>query len=504
MNRRLPLALAACLVFAPGVAPGQRYRLRVDTRWQTAAYRGVTFDSIAVADTVSTPGGGPASPDGFAVQCRPGGSFCTFFRPGPTRRGGPVTSTADWTMWGFGVPGLSVRASARLGLDLGSTDVWPGTEPAVQLLEAYGEYARSNVTGRLGRQVVASRLGTTGFDGAAVVWRPAADRQRGGLEVQSYLGWGLARGVALPVTSPALNPLDDFQPRHRQIVAGVGAGWSTTLADLRADYQREVDPGTNLFVSERVGIDAVLRPIAHFGVTAGADYDLAAGWWGSAEASLQYATRMVRASVGTRRYRPHFDLWTIWGAFSPVPYHAVQASLAVVPHRQVEVRGRYERYAYEPADAATPLFDAEENGWRWELGGTLRPWPGWSVDGEYRREYGPGMGLAGAAGTVTYAPSRRLAVTLLGSSFYRPLEFRFNEAAVRAYGLDAEVAPSARLRLGLTAHRFVEIHRRPDAGAFDWDQFRVGARVTVLFANGADLDGLPPAIRLLPGGRAAR
>lgn len=501
MTQRIRLvALAAWVGLVPRVGHTQGYRLRVDTRWQAAAYRGVALDSIPVADTVSTPGSGPTSPDGFAVQCRQGAPYCTFFRPGPTRRGGPLTATAAGAMWGFGVAGLSVHATARLGIDLGTSDHWPGTDPAVQLLEAYGEYARSRITGRLGRQVVASRLGTSSFDGAGLALR---DAERG-LEVQGYLGSGLARGVALPVTSPALNPLDDFQPRHRQVVVGLGAGWRMALADLRVDYQREVDPGTDHFVSERVGLEAALRPLAGVRLTGGADYDLAAGWWGSSDASLEYTTRTVRAALGTRRYRPHFDLWTIWGAFSPVPYHAVQASLALAPHQLVEVRGRYERYEYAPAEAATPLFDAEEDGWRWEIGGTVRPQPGWTLDGEYRREYGPGAALAGVAGSMTYAPTRRVAVTLLGSTFNRPLEFRFNEAVMRAYGIEAEVVPAPRVRLGLTATRYVEIHRRPDAAAFDWDQLRVTARVTLLFANGADLDGLPAGIRLLPGGRAAR
>ena len=42
-------------------------------------------------------------------------------------------------------------------------------------------------------------------------------------------------------------------------------------------------------------------------------------------------SRLVTALVGARQYRPHFDLWTIWGAFSPVPYHAVNGSVWVRP-----------------------------------------------------------------------------------------------------------------------------------------------------------------------------
>ena len=234
MNR----AVLVLLVLLAAPLAGQGYRVRVDTRWQTVSYRGVMLDSIPVADTVGTPNGGPESPDGYAVRCVPGAAYCTFFRPGPELRGGPVTATVDGTVWGLGVPGLSVRGAARVGLDLGTADVWPGTDPTVQLLEGYAEYAVPRATARLGRQAIASRLGWTGFDGA---WLTLRDRRRG-LELQGYGGWGLARGVALPVTSPALNPLDDFQPARRQLVFGAGGGWSTAGADVRVDYQREVDP----------------------------------------------------------------------------------------------------------------------------------------------------------------------------------------------------------------------------------------------------------------------
>jgi hypothetical protein len=503
LNPRLQLAAAGVTLLLFGResrVSAQGYRLRLDTRAQGVAYRGVTLDSIPVTDTLSTPGSGPTSPEGFAVLCRSGVAYCSFFRPGPWRNAGPLTSTADLTVWGLGRPGLSVHAAVRLGVEFGSADVWPGTNPAVQLLEGYAEYAATRTTTRLGRQVVASRLGTTGFDGAGMVLRDA----RRGVEVQGYLGWGLARGVALPVTSPALNPLDDFQPRQRQLVAGAGAGWTTRPVDLRLDYLREVDPGTDHFVSERVGVGATLRPIPRVQLAGGADYDIAAGWWGSAEASLTYTQSKVQASVGARRYRPHFDLWTIWGAFSPVPYHAAQASVAVTAIRRLELRGRWEGYEFEEAETATPLFNAKRGGWRWELGGTYHPLTGLTVDASYREEFGPGAGVAAVAGTITYEPTRHLTVVLLGSQATRPLEFRFNEAEVRVVGVDAQLEPSPRVRLGASADRYREIHRRPDAGAFDWNQWRLSARVVLLFGSSADLRGLPPSIRLLPGGRSER
>jgi len=498
--RRLPLLLgvAAALVTSGSVA-AQGYRLRVDTRWQTAAYRGVTLDSIPVADTVIPPGSGPVSPDGFAVRCLPGAAYCTFFRPGAIRRGGPATSAVEASIWGFGIRGLSVRAAARVGVDLGTADVWPGTNPAVQLLEGYAEYAVPRLTARLGRQVIPSRLGMTGFDGAGVTVRDAPH----GIELQGYGGWGLARGAALPVTSPALDPLDDFQPLERQLIVGVGGGWTSARVDTRVVYQREVDPHFNKFVSERVGFDGALRLARDVRISGGADYDLAAGWWGSAEASVAYVTPRVRGTLGARRYRPHFDLWTIWGAFSPVPYRALQATVAYSALSRVELRGRYERYRYDEAATETPLFSAKQDGWRSALGMTVTPVRAWTLDADYQREFGPGASVAGAAAAISYQPSPRIRASLLGSSFDRPLEFRFNDVGVRTLGLDAQFVSSERFRIGLTAYHYSEAHHRPDAAAFDWNHWRASARVSFTFGEG-DPRGLPPAIRMLPGDRSAR
>lgn len=495
------MVAGAALLLAPvGAAGAQGYHLRLDTRIQSVAFRGVEIDSIPVADTVQASGRGPTTPDGYAVVCAPGAPYCTFFRPGPERRGQPFTGTADVTVWGLGLSGLSLHGLGRVGWDLSGSDAWPGVDPAVQLLEGYAEYAARRGTARVGRQVVTSRFGTTGFDGAAVVLREPAR----GLDLRGYLGWGLARGAALPVTSPATNPLGDFQPRSRQIVAGAGLGWRSVYADARVDYERQVDRRTKGFVSERVGLQAAVRPVTGVSLTGGADYDMAAGWWGSAEAALAYSHRIARAQVGLRRYRPHFDLWTIWGAFSPVPYHAWDAAVAVQAHRRVTVRARYERYAFDDAEAATPLFQAESDGWRWEFGGTVTAAAAWTVDGAYRVEFGPGAASRGVSGSVAYAPSRRLSVRLLGAASKRPLEYRFNEAVVRMLGVDAEIEPTPGVRVGLNASRYAEDHRRPDAAAFEWDQFRLAARLVLELGSGADVRGLPPSIRMLPGGRADR
>ena len=76
---------------------------------------------------VTGPTGGSRTPDGFAVRCPPGSAYCFYFRAGPELTGGPLVTTADLTLWGLGIRGLSVRVNGRVGVDLGER---PGPAPS--------------------------------------------------------------------------------------------------------------------------------------------------------------------------------------------------------------------------------------------------------------------------------------------------------------------------------------------------------------------------------------
>lgn len=482
---------AGLLLLAWTSAEAQGYRLRFDTRAQRVAYRGVTADSISVGDVVAGPTGGPRTPDGFAVRCPTAGDHCFFFRPGPRLQGGPMVTTADLTLWGLGIRGLSARVNTRLGVDLGDEDVWPGTEPALQLIEAYAEYAHRLFTARAGRQLLMSRLGIVGYDGGRATTRIG----RSGVEVEAYIGLGLARATALPVTSPVLDPLDEFQPRSRQIVAGAAVGYRSRLGDVRLDYQREVDRDSRNFVSERAALSLDLTPIDRWSVTAGVDYDLANTWFGNIDATVRYAAPWMTALAGLRQYRPHFDLWTIWGAFSPVPYHSVNTGVWIRPVGTVELRGRYERYSFADTDTETPLVDVDDNGWRLGVGVTYTPVPAWRLDAGYREEFGPGASSDGFEGSVAWLPTSVLSLTAYGSTLDRPLEFRFEDASVEVIGLDVDWRPGDRLSFGVGAAHFSEDRDRADPAAFDWNQTRLHARATLFFRSDADAIPLPPAIR---------
>ena len=490
--RRYVLVLA--LLVLPSSMSAQGYRLRLDSRFQSVAVRGVTADSVRTEETVLNPQGGVETSDGFAVRCLPGLAFCSYFRPGPERRGGPLVTTADFQLWGLGVRGLRFGGRSRVGTDLGDVETWPGVDPVFQLLEGYAEYSARPATVRVGRTYTISRLGFTGFDGAKVNTR-ALGRS---LTATLYGGWGLARGVALPLTSPALNPLDDASPRRRQAVSGATIAWSRSIVDARLVYEREW-AGRSAIVAERVGLEASAATSGLL-LAAGADYDLAAGFVGTVDAKVSYTTPdgIVNGTLGIRRYRPHFDLWTIWGAFSPVPYRSMFTRAAFAPFEGLRFRGQGEVYEFDESDALTPLVTVETGGWRWSLGADYDIGSMWTATADYRREMGPGAASNGLSGSIQLHPTGRFAMAIQGGVLERPLEFRFNDTQLWMFGTNIDFAPTPQVRLTASALRYAESRQRPDAAAFDWNQFRLALGITWLTGSNINPGNLPPAILRVP------
>jgi hypothetical protein len=490
----LVLATGAALGSASTDVSAQSWRLRLDARAQMAAFRGVELDSVLASSVVAGPTGGPVTPEGAITRCTPEFPYCYFFRPGGKRTGGPAVTTADLSLWGLGTPGLRVRVHTRAGVDLGDADVWPGLDPTLQLIEGYAEYATSSFTGRLGRQLVVNRLGWLGFDGARVT----ATAARVGLTAELYGGLGLGQATALPVSSPALDPLDEFEPRSRQLLFGGSVQWRRGPGDVRLEYQREVDRDTRNFWSERLALSGALRLTSRFSLDAGTEYDVSNSWFGTSELRLNYGSRPLSATAGVRQYRPFFPLWTIWGAFSPVPYRAAHASVWVNPVQRLQVRASTEYFEFSDPEAETPLAQVDDDGWRSGIGATWSPSDAWRLDAGYRLEYGPGASVDGLEGTVTFRGFRGVAVTAYGATLTRPLEFRLNESQLQVVGLDVDWQALDRLRLALGGAYYHEDRERPDASAFDWNQARLHARVTWMLASGPDAAPLPPAVRWRP------
>lgn len=487
-GRALLIAVAASLAAGPVAA--QSWSLRLNASAQHVEFRGLTADSIAESGAVTSATAGPVTPDGFAVNCA-GNGFCYFFRPGPVLNGLPASAGVDLSLWGLGLQGLSVRLSARGYTDLGGDRVWPGTSPPFNLMEGYAEYLRGGLTAQLGRMLDRGRLasvGTSGLDGLRATWR----FNRDALEVGGYAGWGMARGTILPVTSPAVDPLADYQPSSRQIVVGTVVGAHLPAVDVQAEYRRELDPVTDYIVAERAAVSLQAIPERHIRFVTGADYDIAQGQWGSAEASASYSGLRVSGTITARHYRPFFDLWTVWGVFSPVPFNSISGSIAVNPTAKLQVRSRAEWFRYDAADVSTPSVTLEDRGWRWALEGTLAPAERWTVEIDTHGELQPGASSSGIDGRVTWRPHAAFDLSLDGGNLERPLELRFQDAGVTYAGASAAYRVGERWRLDVGVDRYWESQDRPDAAAIDWNQWRLSARASLTLRSAADR-WLPPA-----------
>ncbi len=483
---RWAVASAALAYAFPAAA--QDYRLRIDARAQSVWFRGLTPDSVLASTVVTSSGGGLQTADGHAVRCG-AGLYCFFFRPGPALRGIPVATTASATAWGLGVEGLSLRGTVRAIADLGGDDVWPGTEPNLQLIEGLLEFQRAALTARAGRQLVSSRLEGMGFDGGWLRYR----FDRASLELTGYGGWGLGQAVAVSPLNPALNPLDEWRPRDRQIVAGAEAALLYRDIDMRAEYRREIDPEDDYFVSERAALSLGARARA-IRIHGGLDYNIAEGHLGNADMTLTYLQRRYSVSAGARRYRPYFSLWTLWGAFSPVPYNAVNVSGEMRVTGKVSINGRAERYRYESAEVSTGLVpQLEDRGWRARLGANAALSDRLAFDGNFGIERGPGASARSADASVSYTPGERVSIDVYAGTLSRPLELRYYDATSRWIGGRAQVQMGEQRRVWADVAAVGDDRDRPDAGASSLDQFRIRAGVSLAFGSGADRTRLPPA-----------
>jgi hypothetical protein len=487
-SRALVTLAAVLAASASRAAAAQDYRVRMDASAQAVSFRGVRLDSIATALVV--PGStGLETPEGHAVRCS-GSPYCFFFRPGPALRAIPISTSASLVVWGLGVEGLAAHATGRLVADLGD-DVWPGTNPLAQLLEAYLEYQRASLRARAGRQLVASRLEPIGFDGGwlSARWNAAS------LEVAGYGGWGLGQASALPAPSPSLNPLDEWRPRDRQLVAGIEAAWMYAGLDLRAEYRREMDPRDGNFVSERTALSGASR-LGNVLMTGGMDYNLAESRHGSADLTLTYVDPRFSVSGGARRYRPYFSLWTLWGAFSPVPYHAVFASGHVSATDWLSLRARGERYEYEEAEISTALVTGlQDGGWRTSAGATATLRRHWTVDGTGGVEFGPGASARFLEGSADYAPTAAYTIGVHAGVVERPLELRYYDAVSRWIGGRAQWQMSDQRRVWADASVVDDDRDRADASASSLASVRIRAGVSIAFGSGADRTPLPPGRR---------
>jgi hypothetical protein len=370
------------------------------------------------------------------------------------------------------------------------------------LLEGYAEYSDRLLTVQAGRTHVYSRLGFWGFDGGQATIRPLG----GKLKVSGYGGWSLAEGATVPVTSDVLNPLNDFQPEDRELIVGGTAGWTLTGFEGRVIYQRLIDPDVNRPTSDMGAVEATVYPGSGFSVAGGVEYNFGQGEVGTYNVQLAYQDpgHWIRLVVGDRRYRPNFPLWSIWGVFSPAAYNTLYGSVAVYPLPGLELRTGGETYQYDSDDAASPLVDAEDSGWRGSVGATYTGFHKVVLDARYKAQYGPGASSQGLTGRVTVEPVSAVSVTAHGGYLDRPLEYRYGDSEVFSYGARVDLQPTPGIFATLGMIRYDETRGSPST-QLDWGHWRFSAGLTVVFgSSGNRTRGLHPSILRIPETRGSR
>ena len=338
------------LTIASVTARAQGVRVSGVTSLQAVDLRPLVDDSVPASQAS---GSGPyrTLADGQVVRCVQGAAYCYFRSSGDRALAAPFVQDLSAIAWGLG-QGISAFTHLRFRGSFGSnTLTWPRADDAFDAIEAWVEIDRAWGRGRLGRQWVSSGLGVYNYDGASLALR----RDRARLEV--FGGRSLVAGLNEPLTGPALADLNDLPPDDDGWLIGL-AGLTPlgTRGNVGATWQRVIRGDHAALYSDRLGADVSWRAF-------GGSADFALAWDITElqvnEAHLQLArpfAKGISASVEARRYRPFFESWTIWGAFSPVAFDELRGEIDWRSPRgslSVEARGAW-RSTRKPTLASNP------------------------------------------------------------------------------------------------------------------------------------------------------
>jgi hypothetical protein len=228
-------------------------------------------------------------------------------------------------------------------------------------------------------------------------------------------------------------------------------------------------------------------------VEAAADYDVAFNRLGKAHITLrrQFMQNRLSLEATGRRYLPFFELWTIWGVFSPVAYHEAELQAGWSATERIDLWASAALRRYEDAEAAIFIAPAEDETQRFSLRARARLNDAWVLDGEYRLEDGFGAYLSSGEASAGWTPSERLRLGAYGTAFQQILEFRTGEAVVFGAGLTVDYALTRALHLsggGTFYHQAFE--NRPSS--VDWSQKRGWLGIEWSFGRDPGEEALQP------------
>ncbi len=470
---RSGLAVLGLLVVAVGRARAQGGIIQGSSSVQFLDMRPVVTDSVPFAATDSVSTLFRRTPSGVLTNCVAGDPYCYFYKSAPRANLTALMQDLDITAWGIG-PGLSVHAQLRGRTAEGDArDLWPQATQSFDVLAAYVEYDRTALLARLGRQWIASGLGMFNFDGASVDVHPMR-----AIGINLYGGGTLIQGLDRPLGAAALSPVEDIPPVDQSFLLG-GQVQIRPSADgvMQFQYQREVRNDRGALYSERIAANAEFR-FGNASVGGDATRDLATETFNDLTAHVVFNPwHGVGSRFEFRHYSPYFDLWTIWGAFSPVGYNEGTTNLtwsAPGARATFGVSGGYRAYANTYTGVAwLPL---RNSGWHVGATGSARAANAWTVQGSYDMDINFGASSTDGDLAVRWQPSSRGSLAVHGMAFQNIYEFTVGEGRVLGAGLEGayQIAPDLRLAGDATLYRHTG-KDQPDIA--DWNQRRVSLRL---------------------------
>lgn len=447
--RNLGLLVALAAVARP--VGSQQIRITGVTSFHYLSIRPLEDDSIAAGDAIGN-GLLRQSPDGHAVRCVGNDPFCRFRRTGSSAGTMPVIQDLSINVWGLA---RGVRLYSRLrgrAMVVGDQALWPRGDDVLDVMAVFVEMNRTSFRGRAGRLWKTSGLGYYNFDGASILLNPV--RQ---ITLEAYGGWSLARGLNESVTSQDLALVEPFAPDARSYILGAQVGFRPRSGTaVTATYQRELRDDRLGLYSERLAVDAFARAGAST-VDGVLKLDLATAVVNEGRLRVWFPRLGdVALNAYVRHHSPYFDLWTIWGAFTPLGFDEFGISGSWRRRERplvIEVFGASRRYRGVEADELFGSFRTD--GWRLGASASSNLGPAWSVSGNYRAEIGFGAAKSEGGVSVQHAFSEGNYVAVNASAFQRLYEFRVDDATVFALGADAAVrrGPAARLVGNITVYR---------------------------------------------------
>lgn len=484
MNR-LRLALVALVAAAP--LPAQGLRLSGTSTLDYVDIQPLVLDSVPIGTTVDS-GTMRHTSNGLIVECVTSATYCYYYGSASRVSTAPVMQDLELSGWGL-TQGLSIYAHARARTSFGdASQIWPLSDKHLDLLAAYAELDRWSIRARLGRQWMTSDLGYYAYDGGDLVWRI-----RPGLAAEAYGGWGLAQGLTYARTSDVLSAVEDLPPDNRGYIFGFVARWRPSLmGGVSIQYQREIRTDRAGLYSERIAASGDLR-LGRALFTANLVNDLATGAVNDARLRVQLpVANRFDVAAQVRHYVPFFELWTIWGAFSPVAYNEARLETSwTAPNQAVSVSlsGGYRRYA--DTFAGLSFLPLRNDGWDVGASASWRLATRWTALGGYRIAIGNGAARSDFDGGLRWQPGDGGYLGVQGSAFQTVQEYTVGKGRVLGIALDGGLRLAADVQL--VGNVALYHHTGSDAPQLaNWDQRR--ATVTLQWTVGRD-PGIPRGYR---------